>query len=78
MPTFWGEPRAVIAVGHAIGAFHVAGFLAHKQSQETGSEIAAAVLILGIFAPSLEAPEVEKAYFGPDASSMRTVRLSPV
>jgi acetyl esterase/lipase len=63
-----GDTQAVVAIGYSVGAFHVASFLAHKELQNTDSDIAGAILISGIYRPGDEAGDGEKSYFGLDAN----------
>src|SRR6202011_6278125 len=65
---FGGSRDEVVAVGYSVGAFHVASFLAHPEFQERDSNVAAAVLVSGIYRSSADAGATEKSYFGADAS----------
>jgi acetyl esterase/lipase len=65
---FGGNAQEIIAIGHAAGAFHVASFLAHPEFQPDDSDIAGAVLVSGIYQPSADGGDGERAYFGTDAS----------
>jgi acetyl esterase/lipase len=65
---FGGSPDEIVAVGYAVGAFHVASFLAHPELQARDSDIAGAVLVSGIYRVSADASGPEKSYFGNDAS----------
>jgi acetyl esterase/lipase len=65
---FGGSPDEIVAVGYAVGAFHVASFLAHPEFQARDSDVAAAVLVSGIYRISADASAPEKSYFGNDAS----------
>jgi acetyl esterase/lipase len=65
---FKGNAQEIVAIGYAIGAFHVASFLAHAEIQESDSNVAGAVLVSGIYRSGSDAGEDEKSYFGPDAS----------
>jgi len=65
---FGGNAQEVIAIGYAAGAFHVASFLAHREFQPDDSDIAGAVLVSGIYQPSVDGGDGERAYFGTDAS----------
>jgi acetyl esterase/lipase len=65
---FGGSRDEIVAVGHAVGAFHVASLLAHPEFQDSDSGIAAAVLVSGIYHASADASAAEKAYFGADPS----------
>src|SRR6516164_5783683 len=51
---FGGDAREIIAIGYSVGAFHLASFLAHKELQVTDSDVAAAVLLSGIYHPGAE------------------------
>ena len=65
---FGGNRAEIVAVGYSVGAFHVASLLAHPELQVRDSDLAAAVLVSGIYHLGAEASEAEKSYFGPDAS----------
>jgi acetyl esterase/lipase len=65
---FGGSPDEVVAVGYSVGAFHVASLLAHPEFQVRDSDIAAAVLVSGIYHSSADAGVTEKSYFGADPS----------
>jgi acetyl esterase/lipase len=64
-----GNPQEIIPIGYGAGAFHVASFLAHKEYQEKDDYIAGAVLVSGIYHPTADLGEGERAYFGTDAST---------
>jgi acetyl esterase/lipase len=65
---FGGSPDEIVAVGYSAGASHVASFLAHPELQVRDSEVAAVVLVSGIYRSSGDADTTEKSYFGADAS----------
>jgi acetyl esterase/lipase len=65
---FGGNRDEIVAVGYSVGAFHVASLLAHPEFQITDSDVAAAVLVSGIYHVSADASAQEKSYFGADAS----------
>jgi acetyl esterase/lipase len=65
---FGGSSEEIVAVGYSAGAFHVASLLAHPEFQATDSNVAAAVLVSGIYRASADAGASEKSYFGEDAS----------
>jgi acetyl esterase/lipase len=65
---FGGSRDQIVAFGYSVGAFHVASFLAHPELQEQDSDIAAAVLVSGIYRIGADASASEKSYFGTDAS----------
>ena len=65
---FGGDAREIIAIGYSVGAFHLASFLAHKELQVTDSNVAAAVLLSGIYHPGAEGSDDERSYFGADTS----------
>jgi acetyl esterase/lipase len=65
---FNGDARAIVAVGYAAGAFHVASLLAHPELQDADTDVAGVVLISGIYRADKDASESEKAYFGADAA----------
>ena len=65
---FGGSPNEIVTVGYAVGAFHVASFLAHPEFQERDSDVAGVVLVSGIYRISADASAAEKSYFGGDPS----------
>jgi acetyl esterase/lipase len=65
---FGGNRDEIVAVGYSVGAFHVASLLAHPEFQIADSDVAAAVLVSGIYHASADAGAGEKSYFGADAS----------
>jgi len=65
---FGGDAREIIAIGYSVGAFHLASFLAHKELQVADSDVAAAVLLSGIYHPGKEGNDDEQSYFGADVS----------
>ena len=65
---FGGDAREIIAIGYSVGAFHLASFLAHKELQVTDSDVAAAVLLSGIYHPGTDGSDDERSYFGADTS----------
>ena len=52
---FGGNRDEIVAVGYSVGAFHVASLLAHPEFQITDSDVAAAVLVSGIYRASADA-----------------------
>jgi acetyl esterase/lipase len=65
---FGGDPQEVVVIGYAVGAFHVASFMAHKEFQETDSDVAGVVLVSGIYRPGTDAADGERSYLGADVS----------
>ncbi|HWX56896.1 alpha/beta hydrolase [Bradyrhizobium sp.] len=65
---FGGDTQAIVAVGYSVGAFHLASLLAHKELQNTDSNIAGAILISGIYRSDHDANDGERSYFGTDAN----------
>jgi acetyl esterase/lipase len=65
---FGGSRAEIVAVGYSVGAFHVASLLAHPEFQERDSDVAAAVLVSGIYQSGADASDAEKSYFGADVS----------
>lgn len=63
-----GDRHEIVVVGYAVGAFHVASFLAHKEFQDIDSGVAGVVLVSGIYRPGKDAGEGERAYLDTDAS----------
>lgn len=66
---FGGNPQEIIPIGYGTGAFHLASFLAHKEFQEKDDYVAGAVLVSGVYHPTTDADEGERAYFGADTST---------
>jgi acetyl esterase/lipase len=66
---FGGNKQEIIPIGYGTGAFHLASFLAHKEFQERDDYVAGAVLVSGIYHPTADAGEGERAYFGTDTST---------
>lgn len=65
---FGGNRDELVAVGYSVGAFHVASLLVHPEFQIADSDVAAAVLVSGIYRASADASAEEKSYFGADTS----------
>jgi len=65
---FGGDRAEIIPVGYAVGAFHVASLLAHPEFQDSGSDVAGAVLVSGIYRLSADASADDKSYLGDDTS----------
>ncbi|MGY4629371.1 alpha/beta hydrolase [Bradyrhizobium sp. USDA 4486] len=65
---FNGDAREIVAVGYGAGAFHVATLLAHPELQADRAEVAAVVLVSGIYRAGKDASDSVKAYLGPDAA----------
>lgn len=65
---FNGDRREIVAIGYGSGAFHLASLLAHPELQTERNEVAAVVLVSGIYRIGKDASDSEKAYFGTDAS----------
>lgn len=65
---FNGDPREIVAVGYGAGAFHVATLLAHPELQTDRAEVAAVVLVSGIYRAGKDASDSVKAYLGTDAA----------
>jgi acetyl esterase/lipase len=65
---FGGNAQEIITIGYAAGAFHVASLLAHREFATDDTDIAGAVLVSGIYKPTVDGGDGERAYFGTDAS----------
>lgn len=65
---FNGDAREIVAVGYGAGAFHVATLLAHPELQTDRTDVAAVVLVSGIYRAGKDAGDSEKAYLGLDAA----------
>jgi len=65
---FGGDKQEIIPIGYATGAYHLASFLAHPEFQERDSYVAGAVLVSGVYRPTPDSGDGERAYFGTDAS----------
>jgi acetyl esterase/lipase len=66
---FGGNVQEIVPIGYGAGAFHLASFLSHKEFQDRGAVVAGAVLVSGIYEPTKDADESERAYLGPDVST---------
>jgi len=66
---FGGNAQEIIPIGYGTGAFHLASFLAHKEFQQRDDYVAGAVLVSGIYHPTTDVGEGERAYFGTDTST---------
>jgi acetyl esterase/lipase len=66
---FGGNAQEIIPIGYGTGAFHLASFLAHKEFQERDDHVAGTVLVSGIYHPTADIGEGERAYFGADTST---------
>ncbi|MGY3652776.1 acetyl esterase/lipase [Bradyrhizobium sp. LM4.3] len=64
---FNGDAREIVAVGYGAGAFHVATLLAHPEFQTDRADVAAVVLVSGVYRAGKDASDSEKAYLGSDA-----------
>ena len=73
-----GDRDEIVVVGYAVGAFHVASFLAHKEFQDVDSSVAGVVLVSGIYRPGADAGEGERAYLGVDTSKYDIPGLTSV
>jgi acetyl esterase/lipase len=65
---YGGDRGEIIAVGYSVGAFHVASLLAHPEFEYADSNIAAAILVSGIYNVNADADPDEKSYLGADAT----------
>jgi acetyl esterase/lipase len=65
---FGGDPQEIVVIGYAVGAFHVASFMAHKEFQETDSDVAGVVLVSGMYRSGTDAADGERSYLGADVS----------
>lgn len=65
---FNGDAREIVAVGYGAGAFHVASLLAHPELQADRADVAAVVLVSGIYRAGKDASDSVKAYLGTDAA----------
>ena len=74
---FNGDAREIVAVGYGAGAFHVASLLAHPEFQSDGADVAAVVLVSGIYRVGKDASDSEKAYLGSDASQYDSRSVFP-
>ena len=72
-----GDRHEIVVVGYAVGAFHVASFLAHKELWDVDSGVAGVVLVSGIYRPGKDAGEGERAYLDTDASKYDTRSALP-
>jgi acetyl esterase/lipase len=74
---FNGDRNEIVVVGYAVGAFHVASFLSHKEFWDVDSSVAGVVLVSGIYRPGVDAGDGERAYLGTDASKYDTRSAVP-
>lgn len=74
---FNGDAREIVAIGYGAGAFHVATLLAHPEFQADRADVAAVVLVSGIYRAGKDASDSEKAYLGPDASQYNARSVFP-
>ncbi|MBR0991794.1 carboxylesterase family protein [Bradyrhizobium japonicum] len=74
---FNGDAREIVAIGYGAGAFHVATLLAHPELQADRADVAAVVLVSGIYRAGKDASDSEKAYLGVDASKYNTRSVFP-
>lgn len=74
---FNGDAREIVAVGYGAGAFHVATLLAHPELQADRADVAAVVLVSGIYRAGKDASDSEKAYLGSDASQYNKRSVFP-
>jgi acetyl esterase/lipase len=65
---FNGDAREIVAVGYGAGAFHVASMLAHPELQTERSDVAAVVLVSGLYRAGKDANDTVQAYLGADAT----------
>ena len=74
---FNGDAREIVAIGYGAGAFHVATLLAHPEFQTDRADVAAVVLVSGIYRAGKDASDSEKAYLGGDASKYNARSVFP-
>ena len=74
---FNGDAREIVAVGYGAGAFHVATLLAHPELQTDRADVAAVVLMSGVYRAGKDASDSEKAYLGSDASQYNKRSVFP-
>ncbi|AWL99147.1 alpha/beta hydrolase [Bradyrhizobium amphicarpaeae] len=74
---FNGDAREIVAIGYGAGAFHVATLLAHPELQADRADVAAVVLVSGIYRAGKDASDSEKAYLGGDASKYNARSVFP-
>jgi acetyl esterase/lipase len=74
---FNGDAREIVAVGYGAGAFHVATLLAHPELQTDRADVAAVVLVSGVYRAGKDASDSEKAYLGSDASQYNKRSVFP-
>src|SRR5262249_10891493 len=65
---FNGDPREIVAIGYAAGAFHLASLLAHPELLADQADVAGIVLVSGTYRVAKDADASVKAYLGDDAS----------
>ena len=74
---FNGDAREIVAVGYGAGAFHIATLLAHPELQTDRADVAAIVLVSGIYRAGKDAGDSEEAYLGGDASQYNARSVFP-
>jgi len=74
---FNGDARQIVAVGYGAGAFHVATLLAHPEFRVDRADVAAVVLVSGIYRAGKDASDSEKAYLGTDTSQYNNRSVFP-
>jgi len=65
---FNGDAREIVAVGYGAGAFHLASLLAHPELKTERADVAAVVLVSGIYRAGKDASDTVQAYLGTDAT----------
>ena len=74
---FNGDAREIVAIGYGAGAFHVSTLLAHPEFQPNRADVAAVVLVSGIYRAGKDASDSEKAYLGTDSSQYNARSVFP-
>src|SRR5260370_5398485 len=65
---FGGDPQVIVVIGNAVCACHVASFMAHKEFQETESDVPGVVLVAGMYRTGTDTTDRKLAYLGADVS----------
>jgi acetyl esterase/lipase len=66
---FGGNAQEIVPIGYGAGAFHLATVLSHREFQVRDDSIAGAVLVSGIYQPTKDADQSERAYLGVDVGT---------
>lgn len=74
---FGGDRNQIIAIGYAVGAFHLASSLAHPELRMAHANLAGIVLLSGLYRVGTHSSEAVKAYIGNDPATYRHRSIFP-